>query len=100
MFISGGENVFPVEVEEALYTHPDVLEAAVIGVPDARWGEVGRALVVRRPGGAVDEAALIAHCAGRLARYKSPKSVVFVDGLPKNAAGKILKGELRERYGT
>lgn len=100
MFISGGENVYPAEVEQALYTHPDVAEAAVIGVPDERWGEVGRAVVVRRPGSALTESDLLKHLDGRIARYKIPKAVVFVDEIPHNASGKLLKSRVRELYGT
>lgn len=101
MFISGGENVYPAEVEQALYTHPGVAEAAVIGVPDERWGEVGRAVVVRRrPDSALTESELLEHLDGRLARYKIPKAVVFVDEIPHNASGKLLKSRVRELYGT
>lgn len=100
MFISGGENVYPAEVEQALYTHPDVAEAAVIGVPDERWGEVGRAVVVRRPGSGLTESDLLRHLDGRLARYKIPQAVVFVDEIPHNASGKLLKSRVRELYGT
>ncbi|NUQ76907.1 MAG: long-chain fatty acid--CoA ligase [Polyangiaceae bacterium] len=104
MFISGGENVYPVEVEKALYEHPAVGQCAVIGVPDEKWGEVGKAVVVLRPGAgaaagaAATEAELIEHCKARLARYKIPKTVVIVEALPISAAGKILKRELRERF--
>ena len=100
MFISGGENVYPAEVEQALYTHPGVAEAAVIGIPDLRWGEVGRAVVVRRPDSALTESDLLKHLDGRLARYKIPKAVVFVDEIPHNASGKLLKSRVRELYGT
>ncbi|MFE7601236.1 long-chain fatty acid--CoA ligase [Streptomyces sp. NPDC057494] len=100
MIISGGENIYPAEVEDALLGHPDVAEAAVIGVPDARWGEVGRAVVVLRAGAVVTEAELIAHLEGRLARYKIPRSVVLAPELPRNAAGKLLKAPLRARYGA
>lgn len=98
MFISGGENVYPIEIEKALYEHPAVAQCAVIGVPDEKWGEVGKALVVRRPSVAAGEDELIEHCRSRLARYKVPKSVAFVDALPLSAAGKILKRELREQF--
>ncbi|MDB4897705.1 MAG: putative long-chain fatty-acid-CoA ligase [Firmicutes bacterium] len=96
MFISGGENVYPVEVETVLYRHPAVAEAAVVGVPDARWGEVGKAFVALKRGRVVSEAELIAHCRTQLARYKVPKSVAFRPSLPKSAAGKILKRALRD----
>ena len=95
MYISGGENVYPVEVETVLYQHPAVLECAVVGVPDAKWGEVGKAVVALRAGQAVSAGELIEFCRQRLARYKVPKSVVFVNSLPKSAAGKILRRELR-----
>ncbi len=100
MIISGGENVYPAEVEQAFYTHPAVAECAVIGVLDAKWGEVGRAVVVLRDGHQVTEEELIAHLDGRLARYKIPKSVVFAAALPHNASGKLAKPDLRHRYGA
>ncbi|WP_027862286.1 long-chain fatty acid--CoA ligase [Marmoricola sp. URHB0036] len=96
MYISGGENVYPAEVERALHEHPAVAECAVVGVPDERWGEVGRAFVVVRAGEEVDEADVLAHLEGRLARYKLPRSVVFLPELPHNASGKLLKSRLRE----
>jgi len=99
MYISGGENVYPAEVESVVYGLDGVAEVAVIGVPDPRWGEVGRAVVVRREGARLDEEAVLAHCQGRLARYKIPRSVVFVKELPRNAAGKVLKRELRSQLG-
>jgi fatty-acyl-CoA synthase len=99
MYISGGENVYPAEVENVLYDLPGVAEAAVIGVPDDRWVEVGRACVVRRPGATLTEADIVRHCTERLARFKVPRSVVFLDELPHNATGKIQKHELRARYG-
>ncbi|MEV6329303.1 o-succinylbenzoate--CoA ligase [Streptomyces sp. NPDC051909] len=100
MIISGGENVYPAEVEDALLAHPDVAECAVIGVPDAKWGETARAIVVARAGTAPDPAALLASLDGRLARYKIPKSLVLADALPRTASGKLLKHALRSRYGT
>jgi fatty-acyl-CoA synthase len=98
MFISGGENVYPVEIEKALYEHPAVAQCAVIGVPDEKWGEIGKAIVILKPGAAATEGELLEHCRGLLARYKAPKSVVFVGTMPISAAGKILKRELREMY--
>lgn len=95
MFISGGENVFPAEVETSLLEHPGVREAAVIGAPDARWGEVGAAFVVASDAG-VSADALRRFLDGKLARYKIPKRFHLVDSLPKNAMGKILKSSLRE----
>ena len=101
MIISGGENVYPAEVEHAvLAAAPDVAECAVIGVPDGAWGEVGRAVLVPRPGAEVDPAEVLAALSGRLARYKIPKSAVLAAELPRNAAGKILKSRLREEYGV
>ncbi len=97
MIISGGENIYPAEVESVLHAHPAVAEAALIGVPDEKWGEVGRAIVVPRLGVTPEE--LTTFCQGRLARYKVPKSFVFADALPKTAAGKIDKKLLIERYG-
>ncbi len=94
MFISGGENVYPAEVEDAIYRLEGVGECAVIGVADERWGQVGRAFVVVKPGAALDEAGVLGHCLANLARYKVPKSVRFVAELPHNATGKILKHEL------
>jgi fatty-acyl-CoA synthase len=100
MFISGGENVYPAEIESVLYAHPAVAEAAVIGIPDPKWGEVGRAIVALRPGASVTEEELLAFCRERLARYKVPKSIVFVDALPKTGAGKIDKERLKKEYGS
>lgn len=100
MIISGGENIYPAEVESVLAAHPAVAEAALIGVPNTRWGEVGRAVVVRRPDSTLNEEELIAFGRERLAAYKVPKSVVFVDTLPKNAAGKIDKQLLQQHHGT
>ncbi|NBE97825.1 long-chain fatty acid--CoA ligase [Nonomuraea sp. KC401] len=99
VIISGGENVYPAEVESVLYGHEAVAECAVIGVPDDRWGEVGKALVVTRPGAKADPAELLAYLDGRLARFKIPKSLELVPELPKNAAGKLLKAPLRTLYG-
>jgi fatty-acyl-CoA synthase len=99
MYISGGENVYPAEVENVIYQLPQVAEAAVIGVADARWGEVGRAFVVLKPGQGLSDDAIVAHCQTQLARYKAPKSVVFIDRLPRNAAGKVVKDELRRMNG-
>ncbi|MCA0145087.1 long-chain fatty acid--CoA ligase [Blastococcus sp. LR1] len=100
MYISGGENVYPVEVEAAIYTHPAVAECAVIGVPDEKWGEVGRAVVVIRPGHSLSADELLAHLDGRLARYKHPRSVVVTDQLPHNASGKLVKARVRELHGS
>jgi fatty-acyl-CoA synthase len=99
MYISGGENVYPAEVENVLYQHPAVAEAAVIGVPHPKWQEVGQAVVVIKEGETVAEDELIAFCEGKLARFKIPKGVTFADELPRTAAGKVLKRKLRENYG-
>ena len=99
MIKTGGENVASREVEEAIYTHPGVSEVAVIGLPDARWIEAVTAVVVPKSGAEVDEAAIIAHCAGRLAGFKCPKRVILAESLPKNPSGKVLKRDLRVSYG-
>jgi long-chain acyl-CoA synthetase len=98
MIVSGGENVYPVEVEEALAQHPDVADVAVIGVPDPRWGEAVKALVVARRGSEPSRDELIAFARERLAGYKLPRSVDFVGELPRTPSGKVLKRELRERH--
>jgi fatty-acyl-CoA synthase len=98
MFISGGENVYPAEVERVLSHHPDVLEAAVIGVPDAKWGEVGAAFLMPRPGHTIDADAIRPWCRERLAGYKVPVHVRVVDDFPRTAAGKIRKPDLRESF--
>jgi len=95
MYISGGENVYPVEVEHVLHGHPDILEAAVVGLPDSRWGEVGRAYLIPRAGRRIDEAEVKAYCRERLAAYKVPKSIAVVDDLPRTPAGKVRKHVLR-----
>jgi fatty-acyl-CoA synthase len=97
MVISGGVNIYPREIEDHLHTHPAILEAAVVGVPDAEWGETLRAFVVPRPGAALTEAEVIEHCRRDLADYKRPRQVVFLDELPRNPTGKVLKRELRAR---
>jgi fatty-acyl-CoA synthase len=99
MYISGGENVYPAEVENVLYQHDAVAEAAVIGIPDVRWGQVGRAVVVVRAGRELTEDEVVAHCARNLARYKLPHSVVFTEALPRNATGKVHKPTLRKAFG-
>jgi acyl-CoA synthetase (AMP-forming)/AMP-acid ligase II len=98
MIVSGGENVYPREVEDAMYEHPDVREVAVIGIPHERWGESVHAVVVTAQGTSSQPDWLLDHCRERLARYKVPRSVEFVDELPRNATGKVLKRVLREPY--
>ena len=101
MIVSGGENVYPAEVENALLSHPRVADAAVIGVPDDKWGETVKAIVVKTPGSPDDEALaadIIAATRSRLAHYKCPTSVDFVEALPRNPSGKVLKRELRQPY--
>ncbi|HKV86113.1 MAG TPA: long-chain-fatty-acid--CoA ligase [Ktedonobacterales bacterium] len=98
MIISGGENIYSTEVEAALYSHPAVLEAAAIGVPDDQWGEVVKAIVALRPGMTATPEELIAHCRTLIAGYKCPRSVDFLETLPKSGSNKILKRELREPY--
>ncbi|MER9335351.1 AMP-binding protein [Mesorhizobium sp. M0293] len=95
MFISGGENVYPVEIEMALLDHPDITEAAVIGIADERWGEVGRAFVVLKSGCVLDPGDLASYCGERIARYKVPKEFLLTDALPRTASGKIQKHILR-----
>ncbi|MEE8400071.1 MAG: long-chain fatty acid--CoA ligase, partial [Desulfobacterales bacterium] len=100
MYISGGENVYPAEVEDVLYQIEGIVEAAVIGVADERWGETGRAIVVLAEGSDLTEDDIVSYCAGRLAKFKLPKSIVFIDAVPRNATGKVLKTALREQYGS
>jgi len=98
MIISGGENIYPREIEEVLIQHRDVREVAVIGVPDEKWGESIKAVVSLNPGHTVTEEELISFCKENIASFKKPKSIDFVDELPKNNYGKILKRELRAKY--
>ena len=98
MIISGGENVYPAEVENALYANPKVADVAVIGVPDEKWGEAVKACVVVKPGEELTEAELIADARTRIAGYKCPKSIDFIDALPRNPSGKILRKDLRAPY--
>jgi fatty-acyl-CoA synthase len=100
MIKSGGENVASREVEEMIYKLPQVSEVAVIGVPDAKWVEAVAAVVVVKAGQSLSEQDVIAHCNLHMAGFKAPKRVVFADALPKNPSGKLLKRELRERYGA
>ena len=99
MIISGGENVYPAELENILADCADVVESAVFGAPDAKWGEIAVAAIVRRDGAALDEAAVHALFEGRIARFKHPRRVLFMDALPRNAMGKVQKFELRRQFG-
>jgi acyl-CoA synthetase (AMP-forming)/AMP-acid ligase II len=98
MIISGGINIYPREIEEILYKHPAVYEAAVIGIPDEEWGEKVTAVIVPREGHELTEEEIIEYCRERLATYKKPKSVIFTNSLPKTPTGKILKRELRIQH--
>ena len=98
MIVSGGENIYPAEVQSALYGHPAIGDVAMIGVPDERWGEAVKAIVVLRPAQSASATTIVAYARKRIAGYKLPKSIDFVDHLQRNPSGKILKRELRERY--
>jgi acyl-CoA synthetase (AMP-forming)/AMP-acid ligase II len=100
VIITGGENVSSIEVEDCLFQHPAVAEVAVIGVPDEKWGETIKALVVLRPGAAATERELIEHCRGRMAHYKCPTSIELREALDRTATGKLQKFKLREPYWT
>jgi acyl-CoA synthetase (AMP-forming)/AMP-acid ligase II len=98
MIISGGENIYPTEIDDLLSEHPKILQAAVVGVPDEKWGEAVKAVAVLKPGEQLSESEVIAYCKAHLAGYKCPRSVDFIDSLPMNPTGKILKREIREKY--
>jgi acyl-CoA synthetase (AMP-forming)/AMP-acid ligase II len=98
MIISGGENVYPAEVESLLFSHPSVADVAVIGVPDERWGETVKAVIVLEPGAGASQEELMEFCVGKIAGFKRPRSIDFVEELPRNPTGKLLKRELREKY--
>jgi acyl-CoA synthetase (AMP-forming)/AMP-acid ligase II len=98
MIVSGGENIYPAEVESAVYGHPAVAEVAVIAVPDQKWGEAVKAIIVLKPGASADDKSILDFTRSRIAGYKMPKSIDFVEALPRNASGKILKRELRKPY--
>jgi acyl-CoA synthetase (AMP-forming)/AMP-acid ligase II len=100
MILSGAENIYPAEVEQVLHYHPKILEAAVIGVPDEKWGEAVRAIVVLKEGQRMTQEEVIDYCKQNLASYKKPRSVIFVDRLPRNPAGKVLKNVLGEKFGA
>ncbi|MBF0498080.1 MAG: long-chain fatty acid--CoA ligase, partial [Deltaproteobacteria bacterium] len=99
MIITGGENVFSIEVENVLYSHPKILEAAVVGLPDEKWGEAVAAAVVPRPGEDISAEEIIFFCKSKIAGYKSPKKIFFLEELPKTGSGKIYKKGIREHFG-
>ncbi|MNJ47682.1 Long-chain-fatty-acid--CoA ligase [compost metagenome] len=98
MIISGGFNIYPSEVEQVLYQMQEVFEAAVVGVPDEQWGEAVKAVVVLKPGARLDESQVMAYCAEHLAGFKKPRSVDFIDELPKNPNGKVVRRVVRDGY--
>jgi acyl-CoA synthetase (AMP-forming)/AMP-acid ligase II len=98
MIVSGGENIYPAEVENALMSNPDILDAAVVGIPDNKWGEATKAFVVLRSNNILSEDEIINYVKTKIASYKCPKSVDFIDALPRNPSGKVLRRELRDPY--
>ena len=96
MYISGGENVYPAEVENVIYQLPEIAEAAIIGVPHKKWGETGKAFIALKPDSNLSEESIINHCLKNLAKFKIPTTVEFIDALPRNATGKVLKRNLRK----
>ena len=99
MIIRGGENISPAEVESVLSSHPKIEEAAIIGIADAKWGQVPRAIVVLKKQAVASPEEIMEHCRSQLAGYKRPRSVIFIEALPRNQMGKVLKKELRKNYG-
>ena len=97
MIISGAENIYPVEIEQVIATLEGVAEVAVVGAPDAQWGEAVAAFVVRTPGSDVDETRILEHCRARLAGYKKPRDIVFVEELPRTSNNKVSREQLRQR---
>jgi acyl-CoA synthetase (AMP-forming)/AMP-acid ligase II len=95
MIIRGGENIYPVEIENVLHSHPKILESAVVGIPDDYWGEIVKAVIVLKPGKQATSEEIMEYCREKLASYKKPAIVEFVDALPKNAMQKVLKNILR-----
>jgi acyl-CoA synthetase (AMP-forming)/AMP-acid ligase II len=100
MIVTGGENVYPAEVENVLFEHPAVADAAAIGVPHEKWGETVKAVIVLKPGQSATEQEIIDFTRSRIAKFKAPTSVDFIELLPRNPSGKVLKRELREPYWT
>jgi acyl-CoA synthetase (AMP-forming)/AMP-acid ligase II len=98
MYISGGENVYPAEIENVLYQLPQVAEAAIIGIPNDKWGEVGLAVLALKPGTTLNRATVVEHCVTRLAKFKIPNDIAIIEALPRNATGKVLKRELRTQF--
>ena len=98
MIVSGGENIYPAEVENALLSHPQIADAAVIGIPDEKWGEATKAFIVQMEGDPLDEAEVISYVRTQIAGYKCPKTVEHVNELPRNPSGKILRKDLRAPY--
>jgi len=98
LITSGGENIYPAEIERVLVEHPAILEVAVVGVPDEKWGESPRACIVLRPGQSLTLEEAIAFCTDKIARYKHPRSLFTLDALPRNSMGKVLRRELREQF--
>ena len=98
MIVSGGENIYPAEVENALMSNPDIIDAAVIGIPDEKWGESVKGFVVLKDGAKLSEVDIISYTKTQIAGYKCPKSINFIDMLPRNPSGKVLRRELREPF--
>jgi acyl-CoA synthetase (AMP-forming)/AMP-acid ligase II len=97
MVISGGVNIYPREIEEVMITHPEVVDVAVIGVPDEKWGESLKAYVVSKSGATTDKEALMEFCESKISRMKTPRDIEYIDAIPRNATGKVLKTDLRKR---
>jgi acyl-CoA synthetase (AMP-forming)/AMP-acid ligase II len=98
MIISGGENIYPREVENCVFQHQAIADCGVIGIPSEKWGEAIHAVIVLKKDAEVTEEELIAHCRDHIAHYKCPKSIEFIEELPRNASGKVLKRELRKKF--